>query len=79
MAEEKERRVSYWQVFFDDWGLLFFFSAAILVILYTIWGAIELGSLGQSPLEVAPAAQVEQAAPATEATPAPEATPPAAQ
>ncbi len=49
---EDKDRVSYWQVFMDDWWLLFFLSAAIMFILYTVWGLVELGSVSISPLEM---------------------------
>ncbi|MBI5636609.1 MAG: hypothetical protein HZA03_01425 [Nitrospinae bacterium] len=72
MANEKSQgsgndHVSYWQVFMDDWWLLFFLCAAIFFISYTTWGVMELASVGISPLE-------GLASPA-----APAVTPPAAQ
>jgi low temperature requirement protein LtrA len=53
MTEEDsqdEKKVSYWEVFFDDIFLLFFLSVAITFISYTVWGLMELGSVGLSPL-----------------------------
>ena len=41
---------SYWCVFYDDIMLLFFLSAVITVISYTIWGIIELATVPVSPL-----------------------------
>jgi len=49
-TEETERRVNYWQIFYDDIFLLFFLGAAIYLISYTIWGLIELSSAPLSPL-----------------------------
>jgi len=48
--DESNKKVSYWQVFYDDIYLLFFLSAAITFISYTVWGLIELGSVPVSPL-----------------------------
>ena len=53
MAQEDVREdepVSCWQLFFDDVYLLFFLGAAIFLLLYTIWGLMELGSVATSPL-----------------------------
>ncbi|MBI5636890.1 MAG: hypothetical protein HZA03_02845 [Nitrospinae bacterium] len=81
MANEKSQgsdpndHVSYWQVFMDDWWLLFFLAAAILFISYTTWGVIELASVGISPLEGLTSSAAQVAAPAV----APVVTPPAAQ
>ncbi len=46
MPEEKkdEEKIPYWQVFYDDIMLLFFLSAAITFILYTVWGLMEIGN-----------------------------------
>ena len=41
-----DRQVSFWQVFFDDVYLLFFLHAAIFFISYTVWGLVELGTVG---------------------------------
>ncbi|MGK7345643.1 MAG: hypothetical protein ACNS63_07525 [Candidatus Nitrospinota bacterium M3_3B_026] len=46
----EEEPVSFWQVFFDDVYLLFFLGAAIFLLLYTVWGLVELGSVATSPL-----------------------------
>ncbi|TBR21640.1 MAG: hypothetical protein EPO63_08460 [Candidatus Nitrosotenuis sp.] len=88
MANEKSQgsgsndHVSYWQVFMDDWWLLFFLAAAILFISYTTWGVIELASVGTSPLEglTSTASTTAPAAAATStAAPAAVTPPPAAQ
>jgi hypothetical protein len=50
MAEEKDKPGSYWEVFCDDIMLLFFLSAAITFISYTVWGLMELGTAHPSPL-----------------------------
>jgi len=53
MAQDEvgqDEPVSYWQVFFDDVFLLFFLGAAIFLLVYTMWGLIELGSVSLSPL-----------------------------
>ena len=39
-----EEKIPYWQVFYDDIMLLFFLSAAITFILYTVWGLMEIGN-----------------------------------
>ncbi len=86
MANEKSQgsnpndHVSYWQVFMDDWWLLFFLAAAVLFISYTTWGVMELASVGTSPLEglTSPAAQVA-AAPIADPAITPPVAPPAAQ
>jgi len=46
MVEDKKdkEKVPYWQVFYDDIFLLFFLSAAIMFILYTVWGLMEIGN-----------------------------------
>jgi len=49
-TKESGERKSYWIVFFDDIWMLFFLSAAITFILYTVWGLIELGTIPVSPL-----------------------------
>jgi hypothetical protein len=49
--EKGERRVNYWQVFLDDTYLIFFLGAAIFFISYTVWGLIELATVGQSTLQ----------------------------
>lgn len=41
-----DKQVSFWQVFFDDVYLLFFLHAAIFFISYTVWGLVELGTVG---------------------------------
>jgi hypothetical protein len=48
--DKGERRVSYWQVFLDDIHLIFFLGVAIFFISYTVWGLIEIGTVGQSTL-----------------------------
>ena len=45
-----DKQTSFWQVFYDDLFVLFVISAAILFAVYTVWGLIELGSAGISPL-----------------------------
>lgn len=53
MADEDVRQedpVSFWQVFFDDVFLLFFLGAAIFLLVYTVWGLMELASVSTSPL-----------------------------
>lgn len=47
---QDEKKISYWEVFFDDIFLLFFLSTAITFISYTVWGLMELASVGLSPL-----------------------------
>ncbi len=48
-SNESGEKRSYWMVFYDDIYLLFFLSAAITFILYTVWGLIELGTVPVSP------------------------------
>lgn len=52
----KKGKIYYWEVFFDDIYLLFFLSIAILYIFYTVWGLMELGTVGYSPLIAAESA-----------------------
>ena len=42
--KDQKERIPYWQVFYDDIMLLFFLSAAIMFILYTVWGLMEIGN-----------------------------------
>ena len=46
----KKEKIYYWEVFFDDIYLLFFLSIAVMYIFYTVWGLMELGTVGYSPL-----------------------------
>ncbi|MBI4665071.1 MAG: hypothetical protein HY751_01540 [Nitrospinae bacterium] len=50
MAQEKspdqQKPISFWQVFLDDIFLLFFLGVAITFISYTVWGLVELGTVG---------------------------------
>lgn len=48
-TQNSEKR-SYWVVFYDDIMLLFFLSAAITFISFTVWGIIELATVPVSPL-----------------------------
>ncbi|MBI5814403.1 MAG: hypothetical protein HZB29_02190 [Nitrospinae bacterium] len=48
--EKVDKPVSGWQLFFDDVFLLFFLSAAIMFISYTVWGLIEISSVQYSTL-----------------------------
>ncbi len=44
MAEIKEKKSS-WQLFYDDIFLLFFLSAAVMFISYTVWGLMEIANV----------------------------------
>jgi len=44
------KKVSGWQVFYDDTTTIFLIGAAILFASYTVWGLMELASAGISPL-----------------------------
>ncbi len=71
-AVKGERKVSYWQVFLDDIHLIFFLGVAVFFISYTVWGLVEIGTVGQSAIgEVAQPAAASVATPAAEAQPAP--------
>ncbi len=55
MQDENENdkptaRRSYWEVFMDDIHLLFLLGAVIMVLLYTIWGLVELASVPTHPM-----------------------------
>ncbi|VAX23512.1 hypothetical protein MNBD_NITROSPINAE01-1890 [hydrothermal vent metagenome] len=52
MDNEEDVKVSYWEVFLDDVGLLFFLGAAVYFALYIVWGAMEIASVSYSPLIV---------------------------
>jgi hypothetical protein len=45
-----DKQTSFWQVFYDDLFVLFVIAAAIYFALYTVWGLMELGTVGISPL-----------------------------
>lgn len=67
MAEvvKGERRVSYWQVFLDDIHLIFFLGVAIFFIFYTVWGIVEISTVGQSTIGSEAPAAAAVAQPAT--------------
>jgi len=44
------KKISYWEVFYDDIFLLFFLGVAITYILFVVWGLMELGTAQPSPL-----------------------------
>lgn len=48
-TKQGDERRSYWVVFYDDIMLLFFLSAAITFISFTVWGIIELATVPVSP------------------------------
>ncbi|MFQ5432828.1 MAG: hypothetical protein ACE5EN_10030 [Nitrospinota bacterium] len=49
-GDEDQVKRSYWVTFYDDIMLLFFLSAAITFISYTVWGLVEIGTVPVSPL-----------------------------
>lgn len=46
----KPAKRSYWEVFMDDIFLIFFLSAAIMFLLYTVWGLVELANVQPHPM-----------------------------
>ena len=47
-----DKPVSGWQLFMDDIFLLFFLSAAVTFISYTVWGLVEIGSVNYSSMVI---------------------------
>lgn len=48
-SKKAEEKIPYWQVFYDDIMLLFFLSAAITFISFTVWGLMEIGNTPVMP------------------------------
>lgn len=47
---EPPKKRSYWEVFMDDIHLIFLLGAVVMVLSYTIWGLVELGSVPPHPM-----------------------------
>ncbi len=46
---EEEEKIPYWQVFYDDFFLLFLLGIVIFAVSYTIWGLMDIAAVPPAP------------------------------